>query len=50
MLRVDQYDCIRAAAHRVCGKTIKQIIRETGYAKPEPPTQCPGRPQKALKP
>jgi transposase len=32
MLRVDQYSYIRTA-HRVYGKTIKQIVRETGHSR-----------------
>ncbi len=32
MLKVEQYDYIRTA-HRVYGKTIKQIARETGHSK-----------------
>ncbi len=32
MLKVDQYDYIRTA-HRVYGKKIKQIARETGHSK-----------------
>lgn len=32
MLKVDQYDFIRTA-HRVYGKSIKQIARETGHSK-----------------
>jgi len=32
MLKVDQYDYIRTA-HRVYGKSIKQIVRETGHSK-----------------
>ncbi len=32
MLTVDQYDYIRTA-HRVYGKTIRQIARDTGHSK-----------------
>jgi transposase len=32
MLKVDQYDYVRAA-HRVYGKTIRQIARETGHSR-----------------
>ena len=32
MLKVDQYDYIRTA-HRVYGKKIKQIARETGHSR-----------------
>jgi predicted transcriptional regulator len=32
MLKVDQYDYIRTA-HRVYGKNIKQIARESGHSK-----------------
>ncbi|WP_321418432.1 hypothetical protein [uncultured Desulfobacter sp.] len=32
MLKVDQYDYIRTA-HRVYGKAIKELARETGHSK-----------------
>ena len=32
MLKVDQYDYIRTA-HRVYGKTIRQIARDTGHSR-----------------
>ncbi len=32
MLKVDQYNYIRTV-HRVYGKTIKQIARETGHSR-----------------